>query len=116
MTKHTSQTAAFLAIAGLALGVTGCCSFIWTSACPPKITTQPKSQLVPEGTVVSFSVVVAKPPHVFYQWQFNGSNIFGATNATYTIPHPVNFPDVGEYRVRVWGSPTNTSKSAFLSV
>jgi hypothetical protein len=64
---------------------------------------------------VSFSVLIAPPQPAYYQWQFNGVNIAGATNSSYIIAS-TDFINVGAYRVLVWGSPTNTSESAYLSV
>ena len=117
MTKQSSKIIAFAAVAGLVAGLTSCCNLIWTSKCPPKIVQQPQSQIAKEGdTAVSFSVVVSKPKEVSYQWQFNGSNILRATEATYTIPHPAEFANVGEYRVLVRGNGITLSKPAYLSM
>jgi hypothetical protein len=98
----------------LIIALSGCCSIYWRPSCGPRIVTQPQSQTVKKGTPVTFTVV-AIPAAVFYQWQFNGVNIAGATAASYTIPN-ADFLNVGAYRVLVWGSPTNTSQTAFLSV
>ena len=103
-----------LAMVSLLTGLTGCCSWIWHSGCPPNIVSQPQSKIVKIGSPASFSVV-ATPPPVYYQWEFNGVPIPGANSATYTIAS-ANITDVGAYRVLVWGSPTNTSDTAFLSV
>jgi GH25 family lysozyme M1 (1,4-beta-N-acetylmuramidase) len=47
------------------------------------ITTQPSSQTINAGQNVTFSVVASGVLN--YQWKFNGGNISGATNSSYTI-------------------------------
>jgi hypothetical protein len=77
-------------------------SFVMIQKGFPFISQQPQSQVVLFGTAnVSFSVVATGAPPITYQWTFNGVNITNATNATYTIPHPVTFSDVGDYQVIV---------------
>ncbi|MCO5052564.1 MAG: immunoglobulin domain-containing protein [Verrucomicrobiae bacterium] len=51
---------------------------------PPTITTQPLSQVVNPGDNATFTVGAAGSPPLTYQWRFNGSNLDGATNATFT--------------------------------
>jgi parallel beta-helix repeat protein len=67
---------------------------------PPTITQQPASQTVTMGTNASFSVVADGTPPLSYQWQHDGLDIPGATNATLTIisAQPA---DGGVYRVVV---------------
>jgi hypothetical protein len=68
----------------------------------PFISQQPQSQIVQQFTTnVSFTVVAMGAPPLTYQWTFNGVNITNATNATYTIPTPVDFTNVGDYQVTV---------------
>ena len=62
------------------------------------IVTQPQSARIPNGSVVAFSVACYGPAEVTYQWQFNGVDIDGATNATFEIP-TVGFANAGFYRV-----------------
>jgi hypothetical protein len=43
------------------------------------ITIPPVNQSVPAGTNVTFSVTASGTPPLSYQWQFDGTNITGAT-------------------------------------
>ncbi len=52
----------------------------------PTIARQPASTNAFEGGSVTFSVAVSNIDSVTYQWQQNGTNLVGATNATYTNP------------------------------
>src|SRR5665213_862191 len=85
-------------------------------AVPPSITAQPTNQTVQAGGTASFTVTAAGTPPLAYQWNFNGTNISGATNATCTLTN-VQFSQAGNYAVLVtnaYGS-TNSSNAA-LSV
>ncbi len=52
----------------------------------PVFTTQPASQTVPAFSSVTFTSMATGAPEPTYQWRRNGSNIDGATSASYTIP------------------------------
>jgi hypothetical protein len=52
----------------------------------PSIVTQPASQTVIAGQGAVFTVVAAGDPTLTYQWRRDGSDINGATGATYTTP------------------------------
>ncbi|XZF15684.1 immunoglobulin domain-containing protein [Chitinophagaceae bacterium MMS25-I14] len=85
---------------------------------PPAVTTQPVSQAICENSPVTFSVTVTGTAPTPYQWQKNGSDISGATNATYTIAS-VTPADAGNYTVIVGGAApcaSTTSNAAVLTV
>ncbi|MGH7185935.1 MAG: immunoglobulin domain-containing protein, partial [Pseudomonadota bacterium] len=52
---------------------------------PPQIATHPATQTVAAGQPATFTVSASGTPPFSYQWQRNGTNIGGATAATYTI-------------------------------
>ncbi len=64
----------------------------------PYFTTQPASQTVAAGATVTFQCAAAGYPFPTYQWQRNGVDLPGATNATLTISN-VQSRHWGEYRV-----------------
>jgi hypothetical protein len=51
----------------------------------PVITTQPHTAIVTPGLPVNFTVLANGLPAPTYQWRFDGTNIDGATNATWAI-------------------------------
>lgn len=88
---------------------------------PPAITTQPASQVRPDLTTATFSVVAAGSS-LTYQWQrWSGSvftNIPGATAASYSLVVHYLADNGAQFRVVVFGSggPSVTSSSAALTV
>jgi rhamnogalacturonyl hydrolase YesR len=56
------------------------------AALAPNITTQPASGTVTAGATASFSVVATGTAPLSYQWKKNGTNIAGATSASYMTP------------------------------
>ncbi|MGA2177811.1 MAG: immunoglobulin domain-containing protein, partial [Verrucomicrobiota bacterium] len=83
---------------------------------PPTIVTQPTNQTVFVGFTAAFSVTADGTPPLAYQWQINGTNINGATNALLTLTN-ASFSEAGSYSVTV----TNTlgatnSSNAVLTV
>ncbi|EEF60560.1 beta strand repeat-containing protein [Pedosphaera parvula] len=77
---------------------------------PPTITSQPLGGTVNPGTNVVFTVTASGTAPLTYQWQFNGNNIPGATNATY-VRSNVQLADAGTYTVLV-SNPGGSTQSA----
>ena len=67
---------------------------------PPVILTQPLSQNVLVGDNVTLFVRALGAAPLTYQWQFNGSNIVGATTSTFTVQN-VQLAQAGSYAVSV---------------
>jgi hypothetical protein len=101
----------------------GTCSWYWGvdefglyEINTPVINFAPVTQAIDAGTPVTFSVTATSTKPVTYQWQFNGINIAGATNATYTIAS-VSASDAGQYKAIVRNSDGPTpSAPATLTV
>jgi uncharacterized delta-60 repeat protein len=70
------------------------------SAFPPVITSQPTNQTVFAGGTATFSVAASGALPLSYQWNFNGTNIVEATNATLTLTN-VQLSQAGNYAVLV---------------
>jgi uncharacterized repeat protein (TIGR01451 family) len=66
----------------------------------PIITTQPTNQTAVVGGTAIFNVMVTGSLPLSYQWNFNGTNIVGATNSTLTLAN-VQFSQAGNYAVLV---------------
>jgi len=82
---------------------------------PPTITVNPVSASTVSSRSVSFGVG-AQGPSLTFQWTKNGSSIYGAWGAVYTIANPVA-QDAGTYAVVVSNpNGTLTSASATLTV
>ncbi|MCI0366516.1 MAG: Ig-like domain-containing protein [Phycisphaerales bacterium] len=87
-----------------------------TNVQPPIILTQPVSQTVSNGALVSFTVAAGGAAPLSYQWMFQGSDIPGAINPAYQILS-ATMAHAGSYSVRVSNSAgTVTSASAILTV
>ncbi len=83
---------------------------------PPAITKQPGSLTVTAGQSATFAVTATGTAPLSYQWRFNGTNIAGATNNTYTVANAQS-ANVGSYTVGVSNSNgTVTSSPATLNI
>lgn len=67
---------------------------------PPVITNQPSAKAIASGETATFTVAVLGRPPLTYQWQFNGTDIPGATNAVFLRSNATT-NQAGAYRVLV---------------
>ena len=67
-----------------------------SSNAPPAIVQQPAGQSVAVGANVTFAPAAIGAVPLAFQWQHNGSDVAGATNATLTLEN-VQPPDAGVY-------------------
>ena len=67
---------------------------------PPQVTGQPTNQLIFEGGEAAFSVAASGPGALYYQWQYDGTNIVGATNTVLVVAN-VQATNAGYYKVIV---------------
>jgi endonuclease/exonuclease/phosphatase family metal-dependent hydrolase len=83
---------------------------------PPSITLHPQSQIVAQGSNVTFTVAADGTPPLAYQWRFGSTNIAGATTNSYTRMN-AQPADLGSYSVVVTNSAgSRTSLTATLTV
>jgi len=83
---------------------------------PPLITSQPKSQTVPEGQVAKFNVTVSGATPFYYQWHKDGICIWGATQSSYSIASALKSYE-GAYSCYVWNTAGGElSENALLTV
>ena len=83
----------------------------------PALTVQPASQVATAGVTVQLLMMVAGLRPLTYQWQWNGTNIANATNATLTLTN-VRPAQAGGYAVlvtNVAGSVTSVVASLTVS-
>jgi hypothetical protein len=83
---------------------------------PPVIGTQPASASVSLGATATFTVT-ATGAGLTYQWQKDGTNIAGATTASYTTPATTALDNGAQFRVVVTNTGGSvTSSAATLTV
>jgi hypothetical protein len=83
---------------------------------PPIIVSQPTNQVAFAGNAASFGVLSSGRFPLFYQWQFDGTNLDSATNATLTLTN-LTTSQTGSYSVLVSNSlGSATSSDALLTV
>jgi len=83
---------------------------------PPVIVTQPTNQTAIFGRSAQFTVLASGIAPLTYQWNFNGTNINGATNTTLVLTN-VQYVQAGNYAVLV-SNPNGSvlSSNAVLTV
>ncbi len=87
-----------------------------TNLLPPLLVVQPTSQTIRFGETAIMRILVTGNQPLAYQWQFNGTNLIGATNADLSIPE-AGLERAGCYQVIVtnlYG--TATSSVAILAI
>ncbi len=110
-TFWTASSSSQLALSVVAIAPSG-----GTTVTAPSITTQPASQTVTAGSSATFTVAASGTAPLSYQWRFNGSNISGATNASYTLSNAQS-ANAGSYSVVVSNSAGSaTSNNATLTI
>ena len=82
---------------------------------PPSITTQPANLTVTEPGAANFSVVATGDAPLSYQWRRNGSNISGATSASYSL-NPTAASDSGAQFDVVVSNATGTVTSTVATL
>jgi hypothetical protein len=85
-------------------------------AVAPSITTDPQSQTVKLGTNVTFIAAASGLPAPGFQWRFNGTNISGATNTSFSLAN-VATTNTGNYSViatNIAGMATSTNAALAL--
>ncbi|MBM4254310.1 MAG: hypothetical protein FJ147_00255 [Deltaproteobacteria bacterium] len=84
---------------------------------PPSITLHPANGRVGIGQAATFTVSALGTPPLTYQWQKNGSDIPGATTASYLTPSAILADNGATFRCRVTNAfGTATSNAATLTV
>ncbi len=79
----------------------------------PAISTQPMAQTVTQGNPATFLVAASGTAPMAYQWKFNGTNIVGATDSTYTRNN-AQPSDAGYYSVSITNSVGSTNTANVL--
>ncbi len=107
---QAAQAGAYTVIASNSLGVVTQVATLMVVDSAPVIIAQPESQTVTYGLNATFQVNVQGTAPLHYQWQFNGVDIAGETNATLVLD-PVTANQAGVYTVRV-SNPIGTTLSS----
>lgn len=116
----TNSYGSYLVVVSNVGGSTSSTSAVLTVLVPPSIINQPTSQTLPLKTGVSCTFVVSASgtSPFYYQWQFDGTNISGATNNSLTLNN-LQQTNAGNYSVMVTniaGSAVSTAATLTLVV
>jgi hypothetical protein len=76
-----AQAGLYTVVVSNAVGVVESAPAILRVKSPPVITVQPPNQTNAVGTMATLTVGVLGTEPLFYQWQFNGTNLVGATDS-----------------------------------
>jgi hypothetical protein len=109
----TTKAGSYLVVVTNSWGAVTSAIVTLTVYVPAGISTQPANQALVQGQTTSFSVVASGTAPFSYQWSFNGTNVFNATNATVSVTN-VQTTDAGNYMVvvtNIAGSVTSTVAS-----
>ncbi|HEV7926959.1 MAG TPA: immunoglobulin domain-containing protein [Verrucomicrobiae bacterium] len=111
-----AESGAYAVIVTSAEGSVTSSNAILSPLFPPMITSSPSNQTVQAGATVTFSAAATGSAPLTYQWLFDGTNISGATNNSFTASNAV-VANSGSYSM-VASSPygSATSSVATLSV
>lgn len=113
---QTNATATYNVLVTNSVGSVTSGNAVLTVNAPPAITTQPLSQSVAAGSDVTLTVAANGTAPLSYQWRLNGTNIGGATAASYTLTN-VQTSQAGTYGVVVTNvAGSVTSSNAVLTV
>lgn len=100
----------------VAIAAGGYHSLALVSTDSPTFLQQPQNDLVVPGGTAIFRAAAIGPAPIHYQWQFNGSDVPGQTNAILSLTN-IKPSDEGSYDVVASGSVQSvTSSNAFLKV
>lgn len=82
---------------------------------PATISSGPPDRTLGAGSSTTFAATAFGTPPLTYQWQFNGTNISGATRSSFTIPN-VQQVNEGSYGILVTNAFGSNSTHASLTV
>jgi hypothetical protein len=88
-------------------------------SCPPSFILQPRDQIVLPGTNVSVQALAAGPGPMHYQWRFEGTDIPGATNSSYSFTNASLSNGHGSFSVvarNEFGSASSSNALIFVRI
>jgi autotransporter-associated beta strand protein len=113
---QTFDSGTYTVVVSNAAGTTTSQAAVLSVEIPPSITTQPLGATIAVNTGTTFSVTADGTSPLSYQWRRNGTNIAGATAASYSLAS-AQTTESGSYSVLVSNNVgTVTSQAAVLSV